>query len=226
MNRSLHNHRNHSGNMRAIFVDVDGTLTNGKSAWERVHHHFGVVKEMKKNTELFFSGKITYDEWAAIDVKLWKGKPYSELVKSLEKLDLVDNAKDGITLLKSAGFEVILISGGIDVFAMNVANAVGADLAISNRINQTDGIINGTVRINVSFSKAEVVKQITMKRGYDLKRSGAIGDHTNDIDMFSLVGYSLALNSKHEDVIKASTDYINTKDFLKVSKYFLSRVNN
>jgi phosphoserine phosphatase len=209
--------------MKAAFVDVDGTLTNGLSAWERVHHHFDVVEEMKKNTDLFYSGEINYDEWAQIDALLWKGKPYSELIKSLSDITLIDGAKHGIQTLKAKGYDVVLISGGIDVMAQKVADAVGADLAISNSLGHKDGLLDGTVTIKVSFSKAEVVNKIAVDRNYDLTKCIAIGDHTNDIEMFQQVGKSLAINSKNKSVDDAATYSIQTENFAEAMTFFLSQ---
>ncbi|MHA2253585.1 MAG: HAD family hydrolase [Candidatus Kariarchaeaceae archaeon] len=220
--RLIHNIISVTGFVKAVFLDVDGTLTNGLSAWERVHHHFGVVDQMNEHTDLFYSGKISYDEWANIDVGLWKGRSYSELQQALEEVDLLNGAKEGIQMLKNAGFDTVLVSGGIDVFAQNVADLVGADHVVSNTIGHNNGIIDGTVQIKVSFSKANVIEDIMIEQGYDLNKSGAIGDNTNDIAMFKKVKYSIALNSKHPSVDEVADISLRTDNFQVVAQKFLS----
>ena len=220
----IHNITRVIESVKVVFIDVDGTLTNGLSAWERVHHHFGVVDQMNEHTDLFYSGKISYDEWANIDVGLWKGRFYSELQEALREIDLLKGSKEGIELLKNAGFDTVLVSGGIDVFAQNVADLVGADHVVSNTIGHDNGVIDGTVNIKVSFSKADVIEDIKNRHGYDLNKSGAIGDNTNDIAMFKKVKYSIALNSKHPSVDEVADISLRTDNFLVVAQKFLALV--
>lgn len=203
--------------MKAAFIDVDGTLTYDTSSWVKVHSHFDVVEEMEKHTAMFYNGDITYEEWAKLDVDLWKGQSYSALKEALLPPSLVKGAKEGISLLKEKGYDVILISGGINVLVDEVADLVGADEAFSNRIGHLNGKIDGSFDIMVN-SKSEIVNKLAQERNYDLLQSIAIGDNVNDLDMFELVGTSVACNTNKIEVIEKATYEINTSDFREVVK--------
>lgn len=209
---------------RAVFVDVDGTLTDDISAWEKVHHIFELKDEMNHHQELYYSGKISYAEWARLDVSLWKGKSYRLLQKSLKDPVLRKGAKEGVGMLKNAGFDVILISGGIDEMVKDVANTVGADLFLANSIGHDNGIINGEVNIIVGNSKDGLVTKVAKDRNYNLKTCGAIGDNVNDIEMFKTVGYSVAINTDKRVVIEAANEFVPTHDFSHAAESILKNI--
>lgn len=212
------------GNKKAVFIDVDGTLTDDVSGWERVHLRFDLEAEMNRNIDRFFSGEIDYDTWALEDVGMWKGKSYHEYQDALKNPKLQHGAVEGVKLLKNAGFDIILISGGLDEMVRHVASSVKADEFYSNTIGHTNGIIDGSVQIKVGNSKSEVVKQIALEKKYDLNYCGAIGDNFNDIDMFKLVAYSVAINTDKEEVIEAANEVVYSKNFADAAQIVVEKL--
>ena len=200
-----------------MFIDVDGTLTDDISAWEKVHHTFDLVDEMNINTERFFAGEIDYNTWAKEDVALWKGKSYHDFKRALMNPKLREGAIEGVELLKRAGFDVILVSGGIDEMVQQVASAVKADQYYANTIGHTNGILDGSVHINVGNSKSDIIQQIASENNYNLNHCGAIGDNTNDIGMFEIVAYSVAINTDKQEVIEAANDLVITENFAEAA---------
>ena len=195
------------------FIDVDGTLTAGeKSSWELVHDYFGVKDEMEDHSSKYFTGQISYEEWAALDVALWKGRPISDLHKALNPPVLIDGAKEGIQKLQDQGFKVVLLSGGIDIMVNEVAHLVGADFAHSNEIGHLNGVIDGTMGEMVG-EKSKVIRELVKKFNIDLQKSVAIGDNFNDIDMFEMVGKSIAINPKNDQLLNVASDVIHTDNF-------------
>jgi len=208
---------------KVAFLDVDGTLTHGKSSWEKVHHHFGVQRDMKEHSKRYFAGELTYEEWAKLDVSLWKGHSIQDLDIALNPPDLIEGAAQGVKKIKDAGFYVVLLSGGIDVMVNEVARIVGADEAHANVIGHTNGILDGTVGVTVGI-KSRVINQLQATRGYDLSQSVAVGDNFNDIDMFKLVGKSVAVNPKSEELTEVADSVIRTDNFVEVADHLLHLV--
>lgn len=215
---------------KIIFIDVDGTLTKGKSSWEIVHHYFedkgssGMVEKMNYNTKLWEDGKIDYNTWASMDVALWKGQPYSELSNALLPPDLINGAREGISMLKENGFITVLVSGGINVLVDVVKEKVGADEAYSNIILENDGIISGDVEIPVGNTKVEVVEKVMKTHNIDVSNTYAIGDHVNDIEMFDFVSYALGVNVKKEIVRDYADHVIEMTNFKEASKHILNQL--
>ena len=202
---------------KAAFIDVDGTLTNDNSSWERIHVHFGLTDRAKENSKLFFTNQIDYNEWARLDVQLWKGRAYKEIHNAL----LPPILRRGV-ISAFKGYDIVLISGGIDVLVNEVAKMTGADQAYSNSIGQTNGKIDGTFSINVE-DKSEVIKKISSDNNYKLQDCLAIGDNANDISMFEVVGNSIAINPKSEPTKEAAKFHINTENFEDILTLLFNR---
>jgi phosphoserine phosphatase len=67
---------------------------------------------------------------------------------------------------------------------------------VSNDLLHADGILTGKVKIQVYYDKkAEWVKKILKQFGMMSEEVIAIGDSVGDIDMFQMVGFSIAFNS-------------------------------
>ncbi len=214
-----------------VFIDVDGTLTTSLSAWELAHHHFAkvdptIIDKMNANTKLYYQGKITYNQWAKLDVGLWINSKYEELEKALLPPVLINGAKEAIKLLKDHGFTVVLVSGGIDILVDAVKTEINADLSYSNRIGHQNGIIDGSLLIEVGDSKADTLDVFSQTYDYDVSKAYAIGDNTNDIDMFKEVMYSLAINTEIPEVIDNASNHIMTDNFLDAVQIIINHKNN
>ncbi len=214
-----------------VFIDVDGTLTTSLSAWELAHHHFAkvdptIIDKMNVNTKLYYQGKITYNEWAKMDVELWIDSEYEELEKALLPPALINGAKEAVELLKAHGFTVVLVSGGIDILVNAVKAEINADLSYSNRIGHKNGIIDGSLIIEVGDSKADTLEVFSKTYNYDVSKAYAIGDNTNDIDMFKEVKYALAINTEIPEVIENASNHIMTDNFLDAVQIIIDHKNN
>ena len=121
------------------------------------------MDKMLANTKLWKDGEITYNEWARSDVNLWLGEKIDELNKALLPPKLIKGAKEGVHLLQSNGFKVILVSGGIHILVDHVKDLVNADEAYSVIIGHNDGLIDGSLDIQVGNSKADTLNMIAKR---------------------------------------------------------------
>jgi len=206
---------------RAAFIDVDGTLTTGISSWERVHHHFNLQDKMKEHSKKFFAGEINYKQWALLDVGLWKGKSKAEIEEAVTPPSMIAGAKEGISLLRNFGYDIILVSGGINLMVDEVAKIVGADAAYSNIIGFTDDRVDGSVQVEVDV-KSKVISKVVKEQGYDLASSIAVGDHINDLEMFQMLGKAFAVNPKTDDILPYAEKVIHADNFSEVATQILN----
>ncbi|MDH5404296.1 MAG: HAD family phosphatase [Candidatus Heimdallarchaeota archaeon] len=208
---------------KAVFIDVDGTITDDLPSWEKIHQYFDTIDGMKLNSDKFWSGEFDYHTWAIKDIALWIGKPFNQIRSALLPPKLLDGAREGIQTLKTKGYDVFLISGGIDIFVKEVEKLVGADGSFGNSIgHDNNGIIDGTYTEFVN-TKTEIINELVQQHNYDLTQCGAIGDNVNDIEMFNSVGFALAVNTNKEKVISAAQDTFKSKSFLEIVRHFLEK---
>ncbi len=208
------------------FVDVDGTLTTEGSSWESAHRHFGVYEQSLIHTRSFFDGKIDEKEWARLDLTLWEGKTKKDFVEALLPPTLREGAPEGIALLRRTGYEVVLLSGGIDIIVDAVHDLVGSDHAFRNPlVFGGDGVLSG-VDIHVSMNKETRAREFCDKRGINIEHCVAIGDSVNDVSLFEACGSSLAISPTHEHVADAAVHVSRQYSFLKAVEEFLEVLND
>ncbi len=81
-----------------ICFDVDGTLVKHPDdmvIWEVLNIRFGGNREAnRRRYDMYHSGKITYDEWVALDVGDWvsAGATREEVLQSVAEFSLVEGA--------------------------------------------------------------------------------------------------------------------------------------
>ncbi len=180
---------------KALVLDVDGVLTGIDSVWRYVHEHLGVWPQARKNKEMFERGEISYEDWARLDVSLWRGRRVEELKNILGAVNLRPGAEELVRRAKSMGLKVFALSAGIDVLVEEVAARLGLDGYEANKIETRDGVLTGNVEVTVGFTdKGKVFREILESHGIKPEEAIAVGDSIVDVPMFREAGYSVAFN--------------------------------
>ncbi len=197
--------------IKLVVFDVDGTLTRHSSIWWRLHEHFGTQDLGRKYYDQYFAGEIDYLEWARLDAELWKGRPIEEVLEVVRETELVPGALEAITEIKKRGIHVAILSGGLDIMANNIAQRLGIDYVLTNRLKVMDGRLTGEVEILVGWGeKAAEIRKIANDFKIPLENTAYVGDGRNDISAFRVVGLAIAFMPEHEEVAKAA-DYVIIK---------------
>jgi phosphoserine phosphatase len=190
-----------------VIFDLDGTLTQERSIWEYIHKQlgkwYGVAEEYQKQ---FLAGKISYECFCELDAEVWKGMRVEELLKIVKRVPFHQGAGELIDHLKNKGLKLAVVSSGLSILSNWVHQKYGFDYSVSNALLHNDGVLNGKVKIQVYYDqKAEWVKRILNNFEINPEEVIAIGDSAGDIDMFQMVGFSIAINSSCKDLEKVAT---------------------
>lgn len=180
-------------NSKLIIFDLDGTLTTVPSVWRIIHQRLNVLDKAKRNYELFYKRKITYNKWAQLDGILWKGVTISELNRILDDIKLRDGAEKLLKLVKKQGYKLALISGGIDLLANRFWN-LGFDFIISNKVVISGDVLTGEIDVKVDYNKEVIARDLCKKMKIDLDQVIAIGDSDSDLTLFQSVGVAIGIN--------------------------------
>jgi phosphoserine phosphatase len=182
---------------KLVIFDLDGTLTQERSIWEYIHKQlgkwYGFAEEYQKK---FLAGEISYDRFCELDAEVWKGMKVEKLLEIVKTVPFHPGADELINYLKNKGLKFAMISSGLSVLTQWVHQRYGFDYSVSNDLLHENGILTGKVKIQVYYDKkAEWVKKILKQFGVKPEEVIAIGDSVGDIDMFQMVGFSIAFNS-------------------------------
>jgi phosphoserine phosphatase len=182
---------------KAVVFDLDGTLTREKSIWEYIHIRlgkwYGFAEEYQRQ---FLAGKISYQEFCERDAEVWKGIKVEEMMKIIRTVPFHPGVDELISHLRQRRLKLSMVSSGLSLLTDWVHQRYGFDHSVSNDLLCEDGVLTGKVRIQVHYDKkAEWVRRVLQQ--YDIKpdETIAIGDSKGDIDMFQMVGFSIAFNS-------------------------------
>jgi phosphoserine phosphatase len=197
----------------AIF-DLDGTLTQERSIWEYIHRRlgkwYGFAEEYQNQ---FLAGKISYEEFCERDAQVWKGMKVEELLKIVETVPFHPGVDELIHYLKHKGLRLSMVSSGLSLLSNWFHQKYGFDYSVSNDLLHENGVLTGKVKIQVYYDKkAEWVSRIMKEFGVESEEVIAIGDSKGDIDMFQMVGFSIAFNSSCSDLDKIANVCIHSQN--------------
>jgi phosphoserine phosphatase len=205
-------------NFKLVIFDLDGTLTRERSIWEYIHIRlgkwYGFAEEYQKQ---FLAGKISYEEFCERDAQVWKGMRVDELLEIVKTVPFHLGADELIAYLKQKRLKLSVVSSGLSILSNWVHQKYGFDYSVSNDLLQEHGVLTGKVKIQVYYDKkAEWVRRILER--FDVKREEviAIGDSRGDIDMFQMVGFSIAFNSFCKDLEKIATVCVQSQNLADI----------
>jgi phosphoserine phosphatase len=208
------------GNQRfqLVIFDLDGTLTQERSIWEYIHKQlgkwYGFAEEYQKQ---FLVGKISYEEFCERDAQVWRGMKVEELLEIVKTVPFHPGADELIAHLKQKGLKLSVVSSGLSILSDWVHQKYGFEYSVSNDLLHENGVLTGKVRIQVYYDKkAEWVKKILERFNVRSEEVIAIGDSVGDIDMFQMVGFSIAFNSSCQDLEKIASLCVQSQNLADI----------
>jgi phosphoserine phosphatase len=122
-----------------------------------------------------------------------------------------------INHLKQKGLRLSMVSSGLSLLSNWVHEKFSFDYSVSNDLLHENGILTGKVKIQVYYDKkAEWVEKILKQFGVEPEEVIAIGDSKGDMDMFQLVGFSIAFNSSCQDLDQIASVCIRSQNLADI----------
>jgi len=206
------------GQFKLVIFDLDGTLTQERSIWEYIHKQlgkwYGFAEEYQN---LFLAGKISYEEFCERDALVWKGMRVEELLEIAQTVPFHPGVNELINFLKQKGLNLSMVSSGLSLLTNWVHQRYGFDYSVSNNLLHENGVLTGKVKIQVYFDKkAEWVRKILNQFEVKPEEVIAVGDSRGDIDMFQMVGFSIAFNSSCKELDKIASACIQSQNLADI----------
>jgi phosphoserine phosphatase len=203
---------------KLVIFDLDGTLTQERSIWEYIHKRLGKwYRFAEEYQSQFLAGKISYEEFCERDAQVWKGMKVEQLLKIVETVPFHTGVDELIQYLKEKGLKLSMVSSGLSLLSNWVHKKYGFDYSVSNDLLYENGVLTGKVKIQVYYDKkAEWVRRIMKKFEVRSEEVMAIGDSKGDIDMFQMVGFSIAFNSSCPDLDQIASVCIQSQNLADI----------
>jgi len=203
---------------RLAVFDVDGTLTRVESCWQFIHERLGTWEGGGKvNAQLYFSGKISYEDWARLDAALWKGVSLEKIRGIVAGIQLMDGVEEVFDFLRKNEVRIALLTAGLNLLAERIAKHVPVDCYIANELEVKNGILTGRVRVRTSLeNKGEILNGLLEKFNAKPKECLAVGDDETMIPVFKKVGLGIAFNTRSLKVEKYAKVTVKAKSLKEI----------
>ena len=180
-----------------VVMDVDSTVIQNEVI-DLLAEQAGVLPQVAAITERAMAGELDFAASLRERVALLKGLPASALADGQAKIVLTPGARTLCRTLNTLGYRVCLVSGGFIEVIAPIAAELAVDRVRANSLELRDGFLTGQVigPIVDRLGKQRALEEFAEEFSIPMRRTIAIGDGANDIDMLQAAGLGVAFNAK------------------------------
>ncbi len=202
-----------------LFVsDMDSTMI-GQECIDELADFAGLKDRIGAITERAMQGELDFESALRERVGLLTDLEEAVIGTCLrERIAPAEGARTLVATLKHRGCRTVLVTGGFHHFADPVAEDLGFERVVANRLAVSEGRLSGTLvgGITDSSVKAEVLAEEMAQLG-DHAVSLATGDGANDIPMLQAATYGVAYHAKPK-AREAANGWIDRGDLTNILK--------
>ena len=202
-----------------VFVsDMDSTMI-GQECIDELADYAGIKDRIAAITERAMQGELDFESALRERVGLLEGLEEAAISSCLaERIVPMAGARTLVATLKHRGCRTVLVTGGFHHFADPVAEDIGFERVVGNRLAVSEGRLAGELvgGITDSAVKAQVLRE-EMDRLGENAVSLATGDGANDIPMLAAATYGVAYHAKPK-AKEAANGWISRGDLTSILK--------
>ncbi|MBQ8022338.1 MAG: phosphoserine phosphatase SerB [Bacteroidales bacterium] len=183
---------------RLICFDMDSTLIQTECI-DELAERAGVGDQVRAITESAMRGEIDFKESFTRRVALLKGLDASVMQEIAEHLPVTEGVDRLMSVLKTCGYKIAILSGGFTFFGEYIQKRYGIDYVYANELEiGDDGKLTGRYvgEIVDGRRKADLLKLIAQMEKVNMAQTIAVGDGANDLPMLSEAGLGIAFHAK------------------------------
>ena len=182
---------------RLLVSDMDSTMI-GQECIDELADFAGLKPQVAEITERAMRGELDFAGALKERVGLLEGLDESAIKRCLdERISPTPGAATLIATLSAHGARSVLVTGGFHRFADPIAERLGFDHVVGNRLMVEHGKLTGAVQEPIcdSATKERSLREEAEKLGQNA-RTLALGDGANDTPMLVAADYGVAFRAK------------------------------
>lgn len=203
-----------------LFVsDMDSTMIE-QECIDELADFAGIKDEVSAITERAMQGELDFETSLRQRVRLLAGIDESAIAECLtDRIVLMSGARVLVQTLKAKGVRTVLVTGGFHHFADPIADKLGFDRVVANRLEVKDGKLTGGLvgPIADGRTKLAILEEERSKLGAG--RVLATGDGANDVPMLQAADYGFAYKAK-KTARDAASGWIDHGDLTAILDLF------
>ena len=188
----------HAIEIPRLFVsDMDSTMI-GQECIDELADFAGIKEKVADITERAMRGELEFESALRERVGLLEGLGERAIDNCLfERIRPVPGARTLVQTLKSKGCRTVLVTGGFHHFADRVAEDLGFERVVGNRLAVLQGQLTGQLAGPVSDASTKLATLVEEREKLgEGARVLATGDGANDIPMIEAADYGIAYRAK------------------------------
>ncbi len=191
---------------KLLLCDMDSTIVQSETL-DDIAESVGIGDQIKVITARAMQGEMDFRQALDERVSLLENMAadiFDELAKSVQ---FSSSAEQLISLARTQGMRTVLVSGGFKPIVKVVANKLGFDRYVCNRLEIANGQLTGKVvePIVDGDSKLNILQEECQQLSIQASQVCAIGDGANDIQMLQAAGLGIGFQGK--PLVRAVTPY-------------------
>jgi phosphoserine phosphatase len=188
----------HEIGVPSLFVsDMDSTMIAAECI-DELADFAGLKPQIAAITERAMQGELDFASALTERVGLLAEMAEDVIATCLaDRIMPMAGARTLVATLKAHGCRTVLVTGGFHHFADPVAEQLGFDVVVANRLAVADGRLTGALSGSITDSavKRQVLIDEAARIGEDIP-SLAMGDGANDIPMLQAATWGIAYHAK------------------------------
>ncbi len=198
-----------------VFVsDMDSTMIQAECI-DELADFAGLKDQIAAITERAMQGELDFAEALTERVRLLGGLGEGAIAQCLaERVPPMPGATTLVSTLKAHGCFTVLVTGGFHQFADPVADQLGFERVVANRLAVERGALTGGLLgdiVDSSVKEAVLREEVALRGGASL----ATGDGANDIPMLRAATHGIAYHAKPK-AKEAAHGYVAAGDLTSV----------
>jgi phosphoserine phosphatase len=169
---------------------------------------------------LYKKGRISLRDRLVSHYKLLRGRALADIVQEVSKVEVLKNIRESILKLQGHQLRVVLLTDLPDFVCSYLIERFGFEGYVASKVRVKDGLI--TDDVEPLPDKRLGLRKYSGWTGIPLSRCIHIGDGPNDVPVFRVVGYSVALNARLAKVKAMASHEMATDDMLIVYRHLLT----
>ena len=191
---------------KLMLCDMDSTIVSSETL-DDIAANVGIGTQVSEITTRAMRGELDFRQALDQRVALLKGLSETVLSDVINTISFNSGAEALLKQARLSGVRTILVSGGFELIVKHVADTLGFDSYICNRIQLSEGKLSGKVIEPVvdSNTKRDTLREQCKEMGIELAESCCIGDGANDLAMLTTAGLGIDFHAK--PIVKETTPY-------------------
>ncbi len=201
-----------------ISFDVDGTIFR-QPCLRQTAHTLGFGEKWDQYDEMYKKGRINLRDRLVSHYKLLNGKALAEVIGEVSKVEVLKNIREAVLKMQGHQVKVVLLTDLPDFVCSYLIERFGFEGYVASKVGVKGGQI--TDDVEALPDKRLGLRKYSAWTGIPLSRCMHVGNDLNDVPVFRVVGYSIALNTKLAKVKALASHQMTTDDMLVVYRHLL-----